>query len=196
MYRDFSNYEIHFERFVDNIRYFYENRKQCIVFIKICGDILSEKDRYRFHEVFSPIADGIAVEHLGNVWPNFDMNGLNANQSLDVYGQKIKTRKVCPEIFYKTFINTNGTVSPCTVDWSRSIILGDLKKESLQQIWNGKKLNAFRRAMLKGQRANHATCAACGHLSQGAIDNIDDYAEKLLEKFPEASAENAMAQSV
>lgn len=183
-YREFSGYEINFERFVDNIRYFFENRRQCTVFVKICGDILNEDEVSKFRETFSPISDGIAIEHLGNVWPNFDLGGLTCNKDLDVYGNKITARMVCPEIFYKTFVNTDATVSPCTVDWSRSMIVGDLKKETLPEVWNGAKLNSLRRFMLRGQRKMHPVCSGCGHMSQGATENIDSHADELLKKIP------------
>ena len=51
-YLEFSNYKIDFEKLVENIRHFYENRKQCEMIVKINGDTISEEDKEKFLDLF------------------------------------------------------------------------------------------------------------------------------------------------
>lgn len=182
-YLEFSQYKIEFEKLVDNIRHFYENKKQCEMIVKINGDTLTEDDKNKFYEIFGDIADGVYIEHIMSCWPEFELNGVEVNQEFGIYGQKINEVQVCPYIFYSFSINSDGTASACFLDWSRKLIIGDTKVESVRDIWKGDKLFDYQRMFLLMKRKTHAVCSQCGQLSHGLPDNIDPYADELLEKL-------------
>ncbi len=182
-YREFSNYRINFKKFVDNIRHFYENKEHCEVVIKINGDTISEDDKKRFYEIFGGISDGVYIEHIMSCWPDFEIKEFEVNQEIGIYGQEIKEVQVCPYVFYSFSINSNGTASLCFLDWSRKLIIGDIKSESVKAIWNGEKLLNYQKMFLRKERKNHPICGECGQLTHGLPDDIDFYAEKLLKKL-------------
>jgi len=184
-YLKFSNYKIDFDKFVGNIRHFYENRKNCEMIIKINGDTISDDDKKKFYEIFGDIADGVYIEHIMSCWPEFELKKVEVNQEFGIYGQKIKEVQVCPYIFYSFSINSDGTASACFLDWSRKLIIGDAKKESVKDIWNGEKLFNLQKMFLEKKRKEHPVCRNCGQLSHGLPDDIDDYAEELLKKLME-----------
>lgn len=62
-YLDFTGAKIDFNKYVENIKHLYENRKKCFIFIKINGDEIPKEDVQEFLKIFTPISDGIAVEH-------------------------------------------------------------------------------------------------------------------------------------
>jgi MoaA/NifB/PqqE/SkfB family radical SAM enzyme len=182
-YKEFSNYKIKFDTFVDNIHHFYENRNQCEVFIKINGDVISEDDKKLFHEIFHNKADGLYIEHVMSCWPEFALDGVNVNQEVGVYGQAIKEVIVCPYVFYSFSINSDGSASLCFLDWSRKLLIGNVNEESVSEIWNGGKIRAYREMFLKKNRKEHPVCGGCGQMTHGLPDNIDPYAEMLLDKI-------------
>jgi len=182
-YSDFSNYKIDFNKLVENIRHLYENRKNCEIIIKICGDTISEDDKKKFYEIFGDIADGVYIEHIMSCWPEFELKGVEVNQEFGIYGQEIKEMIVCPYVFYSFSINSNGTASACFLDWSRKLIIGDVKTESVKEIWQGERLLNMQKMFLRKQRKSHSVCGNCGQMSHGLPDNIDDYAEELLDKL-------------
>jgi MoaA/NifB/PqqE/SkfB family radical SAM enzyme len=182
-YLDFSNYQIDFDKLVDNIRYFYEHKKNCEVIIKITGDSLSENDKKKFYEIFGDIADGVFIEHVMSCWPEFEMKGVVVNQEVGIYGQPIKEVMVCPYVFYSFSINSDGSASLCFLDWSRKLIIGDVSKESVKDIWQGDKLLEYQKMFLRQVRKQHPICGQCGQLSHALPDDIDEYAEMLLEKI-------------
>lgn len=182
-YKEFANYKINFERFVQNIQHFYENRKQCEVIVKINGDVISEDDRKLFFEIFNDKADGVSIEHVMSCWPEFELNGVEVNNTVGIYGQPIKEVMVCPYVFYSFSINSDGLVSLCFLDWSRKLLIGDVNTMSLKEIWTGKKLHDYQKMFLRKKRKQHPVCRECGQLSHGLPDDIDAYAEILLERI-------------
>jgi radical SAM protein with 4Fe4S-binding SPASM domain len=184
-YFDFSGYRIDFENFVSNIEHFYNNRKQCEMFIKINGDNMSEEDKDKFFNIFGDITDGIAIEHTMNCWNNFEMKGMKQNEKVGVYGQPIKEVKVCPYIFYSFSINSDGRVSICFLDWNMKQIIGDVKKQSLKDIWNGDRLHEYRMDFLNYKRKEYPICKNCAQLSHGMPVDLDNYSETLIKKIME-----------
>jgi len=182
-YLEFSNYKIDFDKLVGNIRHFYENRKNCEMIIKINGDTISDDDKKKFYEIFEDIADGVYIEHIMSCWPEFELKGVEANQEFGIYGQEIKEVQVCPYVFYSFSINSDGSASACFLDWARKLIVGNVKNESVKDIWNGEKLLNLQKMFLKKKRKEHPVCGNCGQMSHGLPDDIDDYAEMLLKRL-------------
>jgi len=164
-YRKFAGYTMEFDAFVGNIRHLYEHKKNCLLSIKIVGDNLSEKEKERFFDIFGDIADHIFIEHIAPCWPKFEMQDVTVNPNVGIYGQEIKEVEVCPYIFYSLSINTDGKVSLCFLDWSRELIVGDVKTDSFKNIWNGETLFNYRKMHLLKKRKEHPICGVCGQLS-------------------------------
>ena len=182
-YLKFSKYKIKFTKLVENIRYFYNKKKNCEMIIKTNGDLLSENDKKRFYEIFGDIADGVFIEHIMSCWPGFEMESVEANKECGIYGQEIKEVMVCPYVFYSFSINSNGSASACFLDWSRKLLIGDIKTQKIRDIWFGKEMLNFQKMFLKKKRKEHRICTGCGQLSHGYPDDIDTFAENLLEKL-------------
>lgn len=182
-YKDFAGYKLNFERFVDNIRHFYEHRKNCHVLVKIVGDGLPDKEIQKFYDIFGDICDSIFVEHVAPCWPKFEFKDVVVNQEVGIYGQKIKEVAVCPYIFYSLSINSDGKVSLCFLDWARRMIIGDVKIQSVKNIWNGDPMYRHRKQHLLMNRKENPICAACGQLSHCLPDDIDSHAEIILERI-------------
>ena len=182
-YSEFSSYNIDYNKLVENIRHLYENRKNCEIIIKINGVTISDDDKKKFYEIFGDIADGVYIEHIMSCWPEFELKGVEVNQEFGIYGQKINEVQVCPYIFYSFSINSDGLASACFLDWSRKLIIGDVKTESVKDIWNGEKLFNYQKMFLEKKRKEHPVCGNCGQMSHGLPDDIDSYADMLLEKI-------------
>jgi len=180
-YLEFSRVKIDFDKFVENIKHFYDNRKQCEMIIKIDGDFLSEEDKQKFYDIFGDICDGIFIEHTMNCWHGFD--GPKQNEEFGIYGQPIHKVKVCPYVFYSMSINVDGVVSQCFLDWARVLKVGNVRKESVKDIWNSDLLNKVRIHFLKKEMKWHFVCGDCSQLSHGMPVDLDDKAEEILKRF-------------
>ena len=181
-YLNFSQFPLDFEKLVENIRFFYEHRKNCEMIVKINGDILRPEDRDKFYAIFGDIADGVYIESIMSCWPEFELNEVEVNKEVGIYKQEIKEILVCPYVFYSFSINADGTASACYLDWARKLIVGDVKGQSVMDIWHGDKMRDLQLILLRKQRKLHAVCSGCGQMSHGNPDDIDKYAQSLLNK--------------
>lgn len=186
-YADFSGYKINYESFVKNIAFFYEHRKQCEMNIKINGDILSDEQKQQFFNTFGGITDGIFVEHMIDYWPKFKQDKVDVNEDMGILGDEIKEVSVCPYVFFELVINSDGSYSMCRFDWNRSMTLGrELGSYvSPKKVWNSSLLWEFQCMFLRGERISRAylLCSKCGVLKQGMPEDIDEFAEMLLERM-------------
>ena len=182
-YKEISNANIDFNRFVDNIRDLYEHKGNCHIFIKTMADNIDEEVRQKFYDIFGDICDEIALEHIANCWPGFE----NTSEQVNVYhGEGYKEYIVCPRIFYILTINANGTASHCIVDWNYKGIIGDARTQNIVDIWNSKEYQDIRLAHLNKQRRSIELCKDCMEIESAAVDNIDAYREELLKKVTES----------
>lgn len=181
-YMEVAKYKVDFEKLVENIKFFYENKAQCEVSIKIPGDWLNLKQRDKFIKIFSPIADRVFIENISNCWPDYEMNGIDINETTGVYGHEKKDIDICPYIFYSIAINSDGTVSSCCVDWERKLVIGDTKNESIKEIWQGEKLKNLQIIHLNKKRKNHPVCSKCFLAQSCGGDNIDKFSSQILQR--------------
>lgn len=181
-YHDFSGVNLNFERFVDEISYFYSHRRDCEMIVKINGDVLTDEQKKEFYEIFGDIADGVSIESVMSCWHDFELKDVSENREVGIYGQPLTSVDICPYVFYEMAINADGTVSYCFLDWMRNMLIGDVRKQSVRDIWDSKERYRYLEMFLRHERKNHPICQKCGQLTHGAPDNIDDFADDLLPK--------------
>lgn len=91
------------------------------------------------------------------------MELLPLNKSYWIYDQASYDRGVlrpihlpdnnCPWIFYSLAIHVNGDVVPCCRDPKGLEVMGNILRESLDEIWNGQKYQDFRARIMRDQGA-------------------------------------------
>jgi len=181
---DFTGAVVDFQTYADNIRKLYEMKGSCEICIKIAGDFLSEDDKNLFFETFGDHADRIFIENIAPCWPEFDVKEkLGVTIEKGIYDQSVSSVITCPYIFYAISVNSDGSASLCFLDWARKLIIGDAKSNSIKEIWESEALFNYRVEHLGGNRGGSPVCAQCGQLTHGLPDNIDPYADTLLDKL-------------
>ncbi len=73
----------------------------------------------------------------------------------------IKQRITCRHPFLYCMILYDGRVSACCVDFNASLILGDLNKNTLKEIWSGHEYGRFRDDMKNLDFSKHELCRNC-----------------------------------
>ncbi|MDQ7824272.1 MAG: radical SAM/SPASM domain-containing protein [Candidatus Eremiobacteraeota bacterium] len=187
-YRKVSGVDIDYDAFRENIRDLYRRRGKCELYIKILDYGLSEEELDKFYSDFKGIGDFVGVEKpMG--WSYSSIKDFTLGTNPDTYdGLPFTPKEVCAYPFYVLAINFNGTVSLCGNDWSHSTVVGDVTRESLREIWHGRRLFRFRKMMLEGRRHENRACGDCYYLKI-VPDNIDDHRAMILEKLEKARRE-------
>ncbi|MEM1047522.1 MAG: radical SAM/SPASM domain-containing protein [Pseudomonadota bacterium] len=181
---EFTKTKVNFADFVKNIRHLYDVKGDCEICIKMPGDELSEDEKKYFFDTFGNYCDRISLENFAPCWPEFDVEdytGVTITEG--IYGNEIMDISTCPYIFYSISVNSDGVVSLCFLDWARKLSVGDLRFQTLKEVWTGEPLYRHQVAHLEGRRCENETCGGCGQLSHCLPDNIDPYVDDLLKKL-------------
>ena len=184
-YKEICGADIDWEKFLFNIKYFYEHRGNCEVYVKIVDTaVKTQKEKELFYQLFTDISDRLFIESVAPVWANYEEIHDKFDMASGLYGQTVRKVKICPFPFYSFQINSDGEVTACCSDWKRGIILGNARDENVCEIWKGEKYRSFLKGMIeKGRIANHSTCAACEYPDYNKIDDLDAYGDKLFDRF-------------
>ncbi|ATX78638.1 radical SAM additional 4Fe4S-binding SPASM domain-containing protein [Mariprofundus aestuarium] len=185
-YKKTALVDFDFDHLVAMVRWLYAHRGDCEVTVKIPSSCIEEDQKQTFFDTFGDHCDRIFIEDLSPIWPNFDVEehaGVEFNEEVGQYSQQLKVKDVCSYIFYSAVINSDGTVSACCPDWSQGLVIGDLGTESLKEIWNSEAFYELRKQHLQRKRMENSICSGCGHIKYAQVDDIDPYAEMLLERI-------------
>lgn len=182
-YSEVCGYNLDFKGLIDNIRYFFENRKGCKLFVKVMDIALEPGEDEKFYSLFSDISDRMHIEQCRPVY-----HGVNYSKSAavtaDRYGRVHRERRVCPLPFFMLGIFPDGDVEPCDTIY-KPVVAGNVNEGSLLDIWNGRKLREFQIMQLKKQRSVNPKCAKCCAPDDVSHpeDALDDAAEEILKRF-------------
>ena len=92
--------------------------------------------------------------------------GTFAAEHGEVSGAKRKRPHPCSHLWTSLAITCDGLVVPCCRDLDCECVLGDIKVQSLDEIWNGEKLRNMRRAMIERNLKDVPLCAKCSRLRE------------------------------
>lgn len=181
MYREIAGIDIDYDKFLDNISDLYKNKKDCKVFVKIVDTAIKEGETEKFHNMFDHICDLAYIEPVMPVFEGVDYSNIKIPKENRINKQV----EICTRPFFTMTVHSNGNVGCCIVDYSEGIVFGNIKNESLVNIWNGEKLNDFRMIHLKKQKNNLNVCKQCSspYYDTQISDVLDDQADELLNIF-------------
>jgi radical SAM protein with 4Fe4S-binding SPASM domain len=185
-YLRFTGFNFDFDVLVSNVKWLYANKGRCEIVVKIPGELITEAQRREFFDTFGDHCDRIFVENFAPCWPEFDIEKhTGVKIAKGIYQQDIGSTDTCPYIFYGYSVNADGLVSSCFLDWGRKLVIGDVRRQSMKEIWNSELMNALRLQHLEGRRRENGVCGNCGQLSHCLPDNIDAHRPMLLARFKE-----------
>lgn len=177
-YKNFTGRNIDFDELVENLTYLHSIKRNTIIFIKICGDYLTDDEKHKFYDIFTPISDGCDIEFSMGCWYDCE---IKKNEEVGIYGQPRENVETCPYVFYQCMIHSNGETALCFLDWNKQLLIGNVKYQSIYDIWHGQDLREVQRNMLKGIKPK--ICIECDQLKAGMPVNLDPYKSEILERI-------------
>lgn len=175
---------VDFQEYVRNIKYVFEHRRGCVLTTKAMSECLKEDQKKLFIETFSPICDQIFLEHLVPYWPEHDVEWPEVQHTM--LGDKVfENSEVCPFVFYKMRITSDGKAILCSADWDHRLVLGDLREQSVKQVWDSEELFDYQVKFLRSQRGEMPFCSKCEMFRYTQLVHLDPYREEILERVLE-----------
>lgn len=179
-YQEVSKIKIDFEEFVDNIRYFYKNRKQSTISLKIM-DIMIKGKNAEFGKIFGSICNECLVDTLAEINEGIDVHGHGSNLNKTHLGGDFLDTEICSVPFFRAFIDVDCRLFPCC-HLPMPCKFGDVRKD-FYDVWNGKERAQFLLNLLKGNQ--YKFCANCKMYLNQLLpsDKLDDYRDELIAKY-------------
>ncbi|MCB1775849.1 MAG: radical SAM protein [Candidatus Competibacteraceae bacterium] len=179
---------IDYPRFLENLAYLYENRGDIKIYIKVIDATLkSKQDEEKFFVTFGNLADRIYIEHLVVMQQQMDDLKLLVDPTKTFYNEELDLdRKVCGQSFYFLQIGCNFDIFPCPVPGlPLTLSMGNMKEQSLVDIWNGPRRRQHLITMLKLEKDTIPECRGCTCFNaiNDPMENLDKDAPRLLQRF-------------
>lgn len=92
-----------------------------------------------------------------------DVLGSRAGSSPNKQYDAGPLKKACFRPFEMMTISPKGDVSVCSEDFHYSILMGNIKQQSLSEIWESEKFMGMREKLIKGDRSCTAACSKCDY---------------------------------
>ncbi len=183
-YWEVSGVQIDFDAFVDELRYFYAIRNGSKLFVKIVDSSLEEGEEQSFYDLFGEFTDRMYIEHIKPVYDGVAYDTLPDEVTIDRYGNSHEKRIVCPLAFYMLALWPNGDVVPCDAIY-KPVVLGNVQKDDLVEMWNGQSLRKFWRLQLEKQRVGYPGCDVCCAPDDVShpLDVLDGFSKTIEEKI-------------
>ncbi len=173
--------QVDFQEYVRNIKYVFEHRQGCVITTKAMAECLDEDQKRVFLETFSPICDQIFLEHLVPYWPSHDIEWPDVQHTM-LGDEVFESSEVCPFVFYKMRITSDGKAILCSADWDHKLVVGDLREQSIKEVWESDILFEYQVKFLRGERSEMPFCRDCEMFRYTQLVHLDPYRQEILER--------------
>lgn len=175
--------KIDYEKFFENLKYLYQNKKQCEIYLQSLETNFENMEaRNIFFQKYETVCDKI------NVAPTLP---LDDEVDYSFIGDVDKIRKqnwteICPQIFYQIHFLSDGTIIPCCHSLrGRRLNLGNINENDLVNVWGGGKRKELLLTQLRFGRSEMEACKTCmsPNMCNSLTDNLDNKRTELCEKL-------------
>ncbi|MBN2517363.1 MAG: radical SAM protein [Candidatus Altiarchaeota archaeon] len=157
-----------FETVVKNIKNLQKIKKELglkkpVVRVQMVSTPKNKQQTEEYIKFWSPIADQVAVEDM------LDWEGEEEDATpLEEFA--------CAQLWQRLVVLADGDVLPCCRAMlgatEKLEVLGNLKDQTLEEIWRGKHLNALRELHRRGESHRIRMCRLCGIRKQVLIETL------------------------
>lgn len=144
-------------KITNGIKKLYQNRSKkrerkpyIIIRMTKMPENIEDVDKYKY--VWKPYSDKTVIVYLQN------FHGFIASSS------KIRSNLPCDRIFHAVAVTVDNNVVLCCDDYKEESIIGNLNKESLKDIWYGKKMEYIRKLHMERNLSSLPICSKCTYL--------------------------------
>jgi radical SAM protein with 4Fe4S-binding SPASM domain len=125
----------------------------------------------------------MGIEKANPLFPGVELNNELVASSTQ-FNEQFKNMDICPQPFFTMQVNPDGYVVPCySVDYP--MMFGNIKRKSLEQIWNSTTFKIFRKKMVTEGRSCMRVCKNCtiAECRYNKEDDLDAHKKHLLDIY-------------
>lgn len=156
-----------FKTTVKNIHDFFEVRKSLnkklpklrVTFVK---SKINNHEYQAFIDYWKDKADSLGAQSLLDPFGDGKFKDPSKRDLIALDKKRLPPKEFhCPEPFKRMTVRSNGDVLGCCSFYAVGLVVGNWKKESLEQIWNGEKMHELRKMHKEGKYYKNPTCKSC-----------------------------------
>lgn len=146
-----------FEEVMSNVHKFIELRNKLKAKTKIMVSIIDQPEvKHQLDEFityWTSKVDRVIIRTYTTIGGlmSHDKMGINSSEN----------RWPCPLLWTRIFINVNGFIKFCVEDWLDKTVLGDIRNDTLSDIWNSRQYQILRNNHLLGRFDEVLYCKEC-----------------------------------
>jgi len=175
-----------YDKTLDNIRKFLEIKKSLkakkpfliIQQIKLNGIGYNDGHDGEFRKLFS----GLPVDKFYAIYTH-NWSGARQEPFIERYSDADSQKSPCRAIWYRLVAGWDGKVFACCNEMDGKLLIGDLTKTALADIWNGHPMQRLRRMMIYSQYNDIEACRNCDVLVRAKDSQMSGPKEKLAKFF-------------
>jgi len=182
-----------FKRLLRNVEMMQAYKKHIAMDVQVCVSNENFHEIPRFFEVFKPYFsyDQFLFGFVANLSSEMGMEeNYFHKQRIDL--QHLVKRPVpCSFFWQQTHVLHDGRVSACCRDYNGELIMGDLKKEGILEIWNNARYSGYRKAHAQNdEQSLPQMCKACLSVDKEITKLFNDFIRFCYLKYPGISADD------
>ncbi len=185
-YKEICGINIDLKKFISNIKNLYEvsrgtNTKVSVKTLNVA--LADDAAANQFYDIFEPISDYSYIQDTTQAWSEFDAYVPEGNYEAGNIGDMKDEDKICSFALTNMAIHSNGSVGVCPQDWKFATEYGNVRDNSLKDLWNSNKLKGFRIAHLSGNRRKIPYCRDCDVCVSN--DDVRKCADQIIQRLQE-----------
>ncbi len=143
-----------FDQVLANVKKYCEIKKKyknCKTITRVSGlKVYEEQSEDNFHKFWGQYADEVVFKKVSERW--------------DTYNNKIDEDLLtpCRSIWERMYVWFDGKVNPCDADYKSYLSYGNVKDQTIKDIWNSESYNNLKKLHLEKQRNKITPCDRCG----------------------------------
>src|SRR3989339_1459409 len=132
-----SNFTASYNKILELIKLKKEKKYQTVIIITMLdlNNTWQQEEFQKLREAFAGLDVYVYLKSEDQQWYRQDFHGTKS----------VHWSEICKHPWMSMTIKSNAEVVMCMEDYNNELILGNAKKESLADIWNGEKYQQFRR---------------------------------------------------
>jgi len=118
----------------------------------------NEAEARPFYDYWKDGCDEVVIGYARN-WA--DQVDVKSRRSPHIHNNHRRDYNPCDMLWTTFYVQCNGRVALCCDDYEGSVIMGDLNKQSILDVWYGDRFKTYRKAHLDKKRTSMPLCSRC-----------------------------------
>lgn len=158
-----------YEKTLCNIIQFLELKKELKNFLPLVTvySVTLRKDaKICVSKEFKELFSGYDIQNFNNIYAHLWAGGFASNSLYTYKRVKLENYKDCSMLWNNFTINWQGDVVPCCYDLKYDCILGNVRDNTITEIWNSEKVVNMRRLIKNREYDGIKLCSTCSAVKE------------------------------